>query len=624
MTTIEQTTPLTRDQAAAAGRRGLLAVSAGWGPIVGLAAILTVARLAYLAAFCPYDLIEDEAHYWEWSRRLDWSYYTKGPGIALAIRAFTEILGASELAVRLPAVLAAGAATALVGLLAADCASRFGRPDWRAGLFAAGAFALAPINQLLALVSTIDGPLLACWAAACWAAWRALERRSRWAWPVLGAAIGVGFLFKYTILLLPPGLILYVMLRRWAGGRPALADPWRPWAGLAIILATLGLAPVWIWNAAHDWATVRHLLGHLGVAGGDTSAADRWTPAWVVEFLAMQLGLVGPALGLAAVAGAWGVAAWLDAARRPRPSAPAIGDDEDDAPGRPAGAMYLLCCAAPILIFYTAVSLITESEGNWAAGAYVSLLALAGWGAAEGMREYRAKLAVWRGFPHRARPWSGYLRRRPETVGQILWHAALVYGIIAGLGMLRVDLVRDGLARIDAAAASLGRPTSLASKVPVGRFIGARQMGEHAADVLADLRQRTGLEPFVVARHYGRASLLAFYLPGHPSVACASSRLGGRPTQHDFWPDTDLSHPALIGRPALLVGHDEKAWAAAFETVTAIGQLQGDGKRGTRPAYIGINYRGFPAISPPGPPTSPSHTSSASTSTDSSPPELRP
>lgn len=594
MTTLQQSTTQTRDAHTAAQGRGVMALAAGWGPIVGFAIILTVARFTYLAAFCPYDLIEDEAHYWEWSRRLDWSYYTKGPGIALAIRAATELLGTSELAVRLPAVLAAGIATALVGLLAADCATRYGRPDWRAGCFAAAAFTLAPLNQLLALVSTIDGPLLACWAAACWAAWRALERRSRWAWPTLGAAVGIGFLFKYTILLLPPGIILYVVLRRWQGGRLGTADPWRPWAAFAILLATAGLAPVWVWNAANDWATVRHLLGHLGVRGGDTSALDRWTPAWVVEFLAMQIGLVGPAIGLAAIAGAAGLTAWLRAERRPRPSPVIAADVDPDAPGRPAGVLFLLCCAAPILLFYTVVSLIAQSEGNWAAGAYVSLLALAGWCASEGMREYRAKLTVWRAFPQQARPHSGYLRRRPETIPQILWHAALFYGIVSGVGMLRVDLVRDGLARIDAAAASLGHPTALADKIPVGRFIGGRQMGEHAAEILADLRQRTGLEPFVVARHYGRASLLAFYLPGRPSVACASSQLGGRPTQHDFWPDTDLGQPALIGRPALLVGHDERAWSVAFDSVTRIGSLNGDAKRGTRPAYIGLNYRGFP------------------------------
>src|SRR5947208_1514972 len=41
-----------------------------------------LARLTYLAWYSPLDLSPDEAHYWDWSRRLDWSYYGKGPLVA--------------------------------------------------------------------------------------------------------------------------------------------------------------------------------------------------------------------------------------------------------------------------------------------------------------------------------------------------------------------------------------------------------------------------------------------------------------------------------------------------------------------------------------------------------------
>src|SRR5213082_2143123 len=70
-------------------------------------------RLAYLASNCPLDLAPDEAHYWDWSRHLDWSYYSKGPLVAYLIRcgcvlagAWSRWLTASDvLAVRLPAVI---------------------------------------------------------------------------------------------------------------------------------------------------------------------------------------------------------------------------------------------------------------------------------------------------------------------------------------------------------------------------------------------------------------------------------------------------------------------------------------------------------------------------------------
>jgi hypothetical protein len=40
------------------------------------------ATLAFVWIRCPFDLAPDEAHYWDWSRHLDWSYYSKGPLVA--------------------------------------------------------------------------------------------------------------------------------------------------------------------------------------------------------------------------------------------------------------------------------------------------------------------------------------------------------------------------------------------------------------------------------------------------------------------------------------------------------------------------------------------------------------
>ena len=51
-----------------------------------LAAFLILAAAGLHVTFflwkCPLDLAPDEAHYWDWSRHLDWSYYSKGPLVA--------------------------------------------------------------------------------------------------------------------------------------------------------------------------------------------------------------------------------------------------------------------------------------------------------------------------------------------------------------------------------------------------------------------------------------------------------------------------------------------------------------------------------------------------------------
>src|SRR4051812_19729143 len=52
---------------------------------------------------CPIDLSGDEAHYWDWSRQLDLSYYSKGPLVAYLIRASCAAFGDVMWAVRFPA-----------------------------------------------------------------------------------------------------------------------------------------------------------------------------------------------------------------------------------------------------------------------------------------------------------------------------------------------------------------------------------------------------------------------------------------------------------------------------------------------------------------------------------------
>src|SRR5258706_9733803 len=70
------------------------------GLIVGVVAF----HLFYLTWRCPIDLAEDEAYYWDWSREIDMSYYSKGPATALLIRASCAIFGDTMPAVRFPAV----------------------------------------------------------------------------------------------------------------------------------------------------------------------------------------------------------------------------------------------------------------------------------------------------------------------------------------------------------------------------------------------------------------------------------------------------------------------------------------------------------------------------------------
>jgi hypothetical protein len=127
----------------------------------------------------------------------------------------------------------------------------------------------------------------------------------------------------------------------------------------------------------------------------------------------------------------------------------------------------------------------------------------------------------------------------------------------------------------------------------MGRLMGARELSLAADRLVAEISTETGQVPFVVAQQYGRASTLAFYMPGRPIVYCSSAKSEGRKTQYDMWPQTSLDDPKLLGRPAVLVGGKLEEWAPAFQSVRLFGQLEGETKR-DRQTFIGLGYRGFP------------------------------
>lgn len=489
---------------------------------------LTAGRIAWMVWFSRYTLVEDEAHYWEWSRHPAWSYYSKGPGVAWAIAASTALFGHVEWAVRLPAALASG-----IGSLAAAALTRtlFSRPG--APFVAAVLYQCVPPLAVTSVLMTIDGPFVACWTLAAWGAARALVAQRPSGWLLMGLGVGVGFLFKYTILLLVPGVALAVLI---SPSCRAAARRQAPMLAAGLALAAAGLVPVLLWNAQQGWPTVRHLLGHLGLPGGDTqpSPGTSWSPLWTLEYLGVLLAMGGPAAWL-------GLVAWFERRR--------AGE----------GLWFAWACAAPIAASYLVVSFFTRTEGNWAIAAAATLVAPAAW------------LVV-----------DGVLRR--DTIVRWLWGGALVVGV--------------GVHAAFATLPTLSRVGRMGAQIPVERLTGMREHAAAVQEQIDALRDQTGLEPFVMSSHYGRASLLSFYLPGRPTVYGATSQLGGRRTQYDHWPHTDLSNPEviapLLGRPAVLMGREAARWAGAFDSVVEIGPLRAEPKD-DRTTCIGLGFRGFDA-----------------------------
>lgn len=208
---------------------------------VGALAFGLLLRLVYIGQI---PLLPEEAYYWEYARHLDIGYLDHPPMVAWAIALATHILGTNEFAVRLSA-LAAGLATVV-------CQYLYGRRlhGKSAALVTVLLLSVLPYYFSAATIMSPDALLVAAWAGTLLFLERALLAGRAGAWIGAGLCLGLGMLSKYTIALLGPAALLFVLLdprsRRWLA---------RPEPYLAILAAGILFAPVVAWNAGHGWAS---------------------------------------------------------------------------------------------------------------------------------------------------------------------------------------------------------------------------------------------------------------------------------------------------------------------------------------------------------------------------------
>src|SRR5215470_212519 len=103
---------------------------------------LTAIRFSLLATT---DLSFDEAHYWMWSQRLAPAYFSKGPGIAFAIRASTMVFGANEFGIRFFSPVLAAATSLLLSYFARRLLDAAAAPSAENSLPAPPLLNIAPV-----------------------------------------------------------------------------------------------------------------------------------------------------------------------------------------------------------------------------------------------------------------------------------------------------------------------------------------------------------------------------------------------------------------------------------------------------------------------------------------------
>ena len=304
--------------------KGLL--DAAGNPLVLAAIILLFSVLqAIYGAHLP--LFGDEAYYWAWSRHPALSYFDHPPMIAWLLGLAT-MTATSEAAVRMVPLLCTALAAWCIQALARDI---YGK---RAAALAVLIFLIMPATQFNVLVATPDAPLMLFWSLALYAGQRAVFSGGR-GWHLLtGLSIGLALLSKYTAILFPGALLLFLLLRR----RDVLKrrDSW-----LAMLAGALIFSPVLLWNFEHHWISFAFQYEH----GTSRDTLVRWGP-WF-EFLAGIAMIVSPIVFVLALAAAF--------ARHTR---------------RDGQALYLAAFFILPLAFFAWKGLFHKMELNWAAVAF--------------------------------------------------------------------------------------------------------------------------------------------------------------------------------------------------------------------------------------------------------------
>jgi 4-amino-4-deoxy-L-arabinose transferase-like glycosyltransferase len=457
----------------------------------------------FLINHCPFDLSGDEAHYWEWSRHLDISYYSKGPLVAYIIAAgrfafgdlSRQLVGNESLAVRVPAIIL----SIFTGLGLYVLALRTTRRPAIA-LAAVAITATIPIASAGSMLMTIDAPLACCWVWALVCVHAALESGSLRAWLACGVLIAIGTLAKYTMVLLFPvvGLVL-------------LLDPdcrrhlRRPGPYLATLFGLLGWLPILAWNAQHQWVSFRHVAGQAGVSGG-----IKFNPAGIAEYIGGQAAVIGP----------WVIGMWL-----------AVWAVKKRPPGQVEWPMRLLALAAAVpWLFFLAFSPITKVQPNWPMTALPPATIL---------------LCVWLSRTLHAAP---QIRRR--SIAYIA--TCVVFGIAAAVLIRHTEWLVPLFKKLSANAPPW-ELTPIARYDPTARLRGWSDLGQAVGEVLHEQRA-SGRDPFILADDYQTASQLAFYTRENPATYCAQSALGGRLSQYDLWSSPISDPQSFIGRPVVYIG----------------------------------------------------------------------
>jgi len=448
---------------------------------IGLVVYAFVLRLVYLGQV---ELLPEETYYWNYSRHLDIGYLDHPPMVACLIRLGTAAFGTSQFGVRVGAIFCGVATSFFMYRLTRNLF------DKSSALVALVLAQVLPFFFMAGMLMTPDTPLTAAWAAELYFLERALVAGRSGAWLGAGLFLGVGLVSKYSIGLLVPSALLFILLdpqsRRWL-------RRWEPYAAALIALAIF--SPVIVWNAQNEWASFAF------------QAARRLTgrPQFALHKLVLAALVLMTPTGLLAAA--------IVLLRRQQEA----DHDHATADRRRRWRFLQVAVGAPLAVF-VAVSLRHNVKFDWTGELWLAALPAVAFGITSSGEKFM-------------RPVGARIRAAwaPTILGVLLIFGAGLHYLVLGL---------PGL--------GYGERTELAP-------IGWRDLAQQVNRIAKQVRDDTGSEPLIVGMdRYQIASEVAFYAADNTGMAPETSSahlFGWFGLMYERWVPIDLQ----TGRTLLLI-----------------------------------------------------------------------
>jgi 4-amino-4-deoxy-L-arabinose transferase-like glycosyltransferase len=243
-----------------------------------------------LGTSLPLDVVSDGL---SWGHEWQWGYYKHPPLPSWEVEAAFDLLG--DIGPYLLSQLTIAATFLFVYLL--------GRRMMPARYALAGTVLLSGIYYFSIPTPEFNHNVaqMPLWAAAAYFYYKALKKRSLGFWALLGIAIALGMLTKYSTAIFAATIVIHALSSRSTRNVFASAGPY-----LAVIVCLVVMTPHLIWLVHSNFPTLNYAANRAGHA----AALQRvLTP---LRFLVAQIVTLLPCVVIAAIAGVVGWNAWRD------------------------------------------------------------------------------------------------------------------------------------------------------------------------------------------------------------------------------------------------------------------------------------------------------------------------